>query len=320
MIADPNTLTIVMYHHIGVSTYNGFCLHSLSKERFLKQLDYFEDSYKIADYWDINRFISGESRPVRPLLALSFDDGYEEHYSIAFKELASRKITGFFFPVARVLNENTPLDANLIHLLLGGPLKGSELVRLMEESARNEGVSESLLEHLRDRFYKPFYYSDDKSVFDDADVVYVKRCLQRGFHGNVRRKVLHQLVSQVLSEDLVRFLPRFYLDKIQLQDMIEEGMVIGSHGYDHFWLGDLSLGDQLADLAMSKAFLEEMHTEGAFTKRVLCYPYGSYNSDTISIAKSLGFEFAFGTNPGWNLPSEESRYSLARLNANDFPL
>lgn len=320
MTVDPGTLTVVMYHHIGANTYNGCHIHSLPREQFLRQLDYFQESYSIANHADIVQFLARKSRSIKPLLALTFDDGYQEHYSIAFKELAIRSLTGFFFPVARVLNENIPLDANLIHLLLGGPLESSELVKLMEVLARENGVSESALAHLRKRFCKPFFYSDDKSIFDDANVVYVKRCLQRGLHSDLRKKVLHQLVAHVFSEHLVKFLPDFYFNKIQLREMIEGGMIIGSHGYDHLWLGDLTYENQLADLTMSKSFLEDIHTSGSFHRRVLCYPYGSYNTSTIRIAKSLGFEFAFGTNPGRNLPDENLRYSLARMNANDFSL
>jgi peptidoglycan/xylan/chitin deacetylase (PgdA/CDA1 family) len=320
MTIDPGTLTVVMYHHIGNSTYNGSRIHSLSRERFIKQLDYFQESYVVASLEDIDQFITGESKRTKPLLALTFDDGYEEHYSVAFKELASRNLRGFFFPVARVLSERTPLDANLVHLLLGAPLESSELVQMMEELARGEGVSESALVHLRGIFHKPFYYSDDKSIYDEANVVYVKRCLQRGFHSSVRKNVLHKLVSCVLSEDLVRDLPNFYFDRIQAKEMIECGMIIGSHGYDHCWLGDLPYEEQLVDLTKSMSFLKGISTEGAPQDKVLCYPYGSYNSATIAIAKSLGFLFGFGTNPGVNVQSEESRFALARLNANDFPL
>ena len=59
---------------------------------------------------------------------LTFDDGYKRPYTICITRVNKRKISGFFFPSAKVIMENSILDINLIHLILSKTLSEKDLI------------------------------------------------------------------------------------------------------------------------------------------------------------------------------------------------
>ena len=66
----------------------------------------------------------------------------------------------------------------------------------------------------------------------------------------------------------------------EISEMIENGMTIGGHGYRHIRLGELSLSKQKIELSKMFNFLKKYNIEKNW---IMCYPYGSFNKDTVSI-------------------------------------
>ena len=98
--------------------------------------------------------------------------------------------------------------------------------------------------------------------------------------------------------------------------LVSEGMYVGSHSYSHYWMNEESLESQKKEIDLSLVFLDQI---GARTKDwIMCYPYGAYNSDTISLLKENNCSFAVTTKPGIaNL--KENHFELPRKDTNDFP-
>lgn len=85
----------------------------------------------------------------------------------------------------------------------------------------------------------------------------------------------------------------------QVRGMIASGMQIGSHTCTHPILADLTVAEKEADIARSKARLEEL------TGRDVClfaYPNGrpctDFGPDDMAVLRKLGFLAAFSTAPG----------------------
>lgn len=51
----------------------------------------------------------------------------------------------------------------------------------------------------------------------------------------------------------------------------------------------------------------------------MCFPYGVYNSDTLEILKKKNFKAAFTTEVGIADLDRHTRFTLPRLDTNDFP-
>ncbi|MFD1881006.1 polysaccharide deacetylase family protein [Paracoccus pacificus] len=72
----------------------------------------------------------------------------------------------------------------------------------------------------------------------------------------------------------------------ELRDLQQRGVEIGSHSLHHIRLAELSPVGQLAEMADSKALLEDGLGREV---RHMCYPYGSYNSDSMRAAARAGY-------------------------------
>ena len=102
----------------------------------------------------------------------------------------------------------------------------------------------------------------------------------------------------------------------QLKCMQRNGMIIGSHGYDHFWLGSLPREDQLSELTKSVDFLKSLGVD--LSTLSIGYPYGSHNEDTLDIARGFGFKLGFTTKVDVSTTIGDS-LTIPRLDTNDFP-
>ncbi len=98
--------------------------------------------------------------------------------------------------------------------------------------------------------------------------------------------------------------------------MKSEGMVIGSHTYNHYWLNTLTKKDQNKELDLSIKFLKDLNVK---TKNwIMCYPYGAYNADTLSLLKSKNCSFAFTTKSGYS-DLKNNPFELMRKDTTEFP-
>jgi len=81
-----------------------------------------------------------------------------------------------------------------------------------------------------------------------------------------------------------------YLDKNQLIELSNlPGATIGSHGFSHCKLGDLSESGTLDELKNSKDWLEQAISKPVLT---MSYPHGSYNANTLRIVAEVGYQYA----------------------------
>lgn len=72
----------------------------------------------------------------------------------------------------------------------------------------------------------------------------------------------------------------------QLRQIKARGVDVGSHAYSHARLAELPYEAQLEELEKSKAILED--GLGSVVEHV-CYPYGSYNLETLDAACKAGY-------------------------------
>ena len=111
--------------------------------------------------------------------------------------------------------------------------------------------------------------------------------------------------------------PRLSWDECRF--LAASGMVeIGCHTYDlHAWHGNLSHADAIA--AFNKrlpqdlsAFQEVYASEMGRPARILAWPYGRYDSNSIMIAKRAGFHYILSSNHRYFEPSD-SRLDVPRF-------
>jgi len=89
-----------------------------------------------------------------------------------------------------------------------------------------------------------------------------------------------------------------YLSSKDVRDIsLLNECIIGTHGYSHRKLKTLDKTQQKIELQKSKTVLGDLIDKDVNT---LSYPHGSFDQDTISIAKELGYVSAASSIKGFN--------------------
>jgi peptidoglycan/xylan/chitin deacetylase (PgdA/CDA1 family) len=119
--------------------------------------------------------------------------------------------------------------------------------------------------------------------------------------------------------------PRLSWDECRY--LIKSGIVeIGCHTYDlHSWYGKLSRADAIAavnkKLPQDLARFQSVYTEELGRPvRILAWPYGRYNGESIEIAQRAGFRYILSSNHRY-FPADGSRSDIPRFTMdNNAPL
>jgi peptidoglycan/xylan/chitin deacetylase (PgdA/CDA1 family) len=102
--------------------------------------------------------------------------------------------------------------------------------------------------------------------------------------------------------------PRF-ADAELLREARRAGMEVGSHGYTHRRLAELSAKELDAELRNSKVFLEELLQEPVETASV---PGGSWNAEVARAARRVGYVGLCTSRPGVNREGDDP-FRIRRL-------
>jgi peptidoglycan/xylan/chitin deacetylase (PgdA/CDA1 family) len=141
--------------------------------------------------------------------------------------------------------------------------------------------------------------------------------LQVELNESLRKKIVDELFIKYVSASETIFAKELYLSIDQIKTMLKFGMHIGAHGYDHYWLGSLTMEKQKIEIFKSLEFLLSLGIKKEYW--TMCYPYGSFNQDTIDILNNFNCKAAFTTEVRIANIILENKLTLPRLDTNDFP-
>lgn len=243
-------------------------------------------------------------------MLLTFDDGYIDHYSYVFPILDKFGFQGSFFPPCKIFDGKV-LDVNKIHFILASTNIDTIVRRLFDEI--NKYRCAGRIEISNDDLWKRYAV---KSRFDNEKVVFVKRILQTGLNEEIRNEISTKLFEEFIKVPEEQFAKELYVTKEQLHSMRKAGMYIGLHGYDHYWLSDLTKDEVETDIDKTLSVMSDLIDQDNW---VMNYPYGSHNSSVEKIIKDKGCSIALTTDVGVADISKNELLRLPRLDTNDFP-
>lgn len=277
-----------------------------------EQFNFFKKNFNVIKMEDlISSIYDNKELPENPLL-LTFDDGYIDNYSVALPMLKKFGFQGSFFIPAKTFKENKVLDVNKIHFILASASNRIEellndlFIELDMNRANNNYLSNDLL-------YQHYAIANR---FDDKNIVFIKRILQTAIPESIRNIITDKLFKKYIGIPEGEFAKELYLNENQIQTLKKEGMHIGVHGYDHYWLGNLSEEEMMTDI--DKA-INAMKDYIDLDNWVMNYPYGSYNDNVIKYVSSKGCKLGLSTVVDVVDINNCNKYSLPRLDCNDFP-
>lgn len=290
-------------------------IKGLDSNLFEEQLIFFKDNYNVITMEDVLDCYEGKKSLPEKALLLTFDDGYIDNYTVALPLLKKYGFQGSFFIPAKTFCENKMLDVNKIHFILASVLANSNISNLVQDIMKL--VDEYRL-HNKDIPDNESLYEEYAVAnrFDDKDTVFCKRVLQNALPEEIRNEISSKLFVKYVGVPENVFAKELYMNKDQISLMKSEGMFIGLHGYDHYWLGKLE--DSLMKEDIDKA-LDAMSEFIDKDRWVINFPYGSYNDRVIEYVASKGCVCSFNSIVGITVLDEENRYALPRFDCNDFP-
>jgi len=311
---NNQNVTVIMYHYVRDLINSRYPdIKGLDICSFKNQIEFIKKNYNIIKMEDfVDAIESNIQLPVNSAL-LTFDDGYIDHYTQVLPVLLDNNLQGSFFIPARLIKEDIVLDVNKIHFILEGCKNIKVLITEIFKLLDNNRIKYNL--ESNDYYYNKLAIANR---FDNSDIIFIKRILQSELSLELRKKIIDHLFNSFIKVSENIFSKELYINIDQIKMMINCGMHIGAHGYNHFWLGKLDNIEQENEIIKSTSFLDEIGINEKY--RTLCYPYGSFNEYTIQLLRKYKFKNAFTTIPKVANLQLDNKYKIPRLDTNDFPI
>lgn len=307
-----NYIYISTYHFIRKKNDNFYKnINYLEFNKFKNQINNFEKIFNIIGFDDALNVLRSNKKYKKPFLILTFDDGYMDHYEYVFPFLLKKKLKGLFYPFANSLKKGFITDTNKIHFTLAKNNK----IEIIEDEIFDYLKNSTNYNLKKINVARKMIYKNRR--YDNQKVSFVKRLLQYYLPAEIRYKINDYLFQKHVTKDKLEFYEKLYLKKKHLKEMKNYNMHFGSHGTSHNYLGFMNTQEQNLEIKNSLIFLKNLFPkEKNFS---ICYPYGSFNQETIKIVKKYDFKLGLSNSYGSiNLLKKNNLFTLPRYDTNDF--
>lgn len=308
-------LHIIMYHYVRDLKNSRYPdIKGLDYELFKQQIMFLKDHFTIVTMEEVIEAWNSENGTLPEDAALlTFDDGYIDNFTAVFPILNEYKVQGSFFIPGKSFAENVLLDVNKIHFILASAdihaLEKDIFILLDRYREEESEITIPSKEELFEKYAVAGRY-------DSKETVLVKRILQTAIPERIRNQISSELFQKYVGVPEDKFARELYMNRDQIKCMKREGMFIGVHGYDHYWLGNLAEQEMQTDIDRALEVMDEFIDRDNW---VLNYPYGSRNSEVLQYIESRGCKAGMTIEVEVADTAIHGRYELPRLNCNDFP-
>lgn len=266
---------------------------------FARQMQFLAKHYRVVSLADVGAMIDGTRPWIDRAVAITFDDGYEDNYRIAWPILREHQFPATVFPTTDYIGADRPIWTNeLRHVMLNTPRVSADLPEALGGGsvALPTGDAGTRLSAAGDVMYR---------LYDSPP--------------EARDRLMRQLLDP-LDVDIAGLPPvpsalRF-LSWQQAREMADDGLIgFGSHGCSHSIMSRLDSDVLHHELAVSKAVIER---EIGSPVRHFAYPNGTrgdWDDRAIAMLPELGYEAAV-TNCRGLADAGAERYAIPRVGYN----
>lgn len=265
-------------------------LVSTSAESFRQQMRLVMDRFRPMRMSDVLAQMDAGEQPPADAVVVTFDDGYDDNYEVAFPILRELGVPATFFVSTGHIDSGRPFAYDwLVYMILNTPSQQLTLPELQldvpippSRAGRRELAGKVLF---------------DMKGFEDSEQLALITRLERDWRMPRAAAPMHCRP----------------MDWAQLREMHAAGFEIGSHGVHHRMLAKLPTDELHIELRESKAVLERELGQPVTS---LSYPVGggrSFNDTVVQAAIDAGYRLACSYVCGTNMNPASNRYALRRL-------
>lgn len=305
-------LYISMYHYTRDLKHSRYPeIKGLDVNLFREQIAFMKSNFNIVTMEQVLEAISTKNKLPEKALLLTFDDGYADNYNVAMPILEEYGVQGSFFIPGKTFTTHQLLDVNKIHYVLAS----ANIYNLVEDLKKE-------MDYYRGQ---EFQYAPTEELFakyavasrfDIKETVFVKQMLQTVLPEKLRNIISSKLFAKYVGVTEEQLAYELYMSEEQIRTMKRHGMFIGIHGYDHYWLGNLSVEQMENDISLALDALDEFVDRKQW---VMNYPYGNYNKDVLAYISKQGACLGLTTEVRLADIDKDNPLELPRLDCNDFP-
>jgi peptidoglycan/xylan/chitin deacetylase (PgdA/CDA1 family) len=297
----------IMYHYVrDLANSNYPKIKGLDIEKFESQLNFLSKNYNVIS---IEEFHEGNYNSNKKSCVLTFDDGYIDHFDFVFDRLLKYNMKGAFYAPVDIIDSSKVLDVNKIHLILASASEDLILDRIKYHFCRLQ--TKNSIDYFIGKI-------NTSSRYDTKKTIIIKRLLQNVLDLDLRSLICDKLLDEFVNKSEEELSRELYLNRDQISEMIDCGMHFGSHGKSHFWFNSLDQEQQEYEIKESIKFLNSIYKKDFLL--TMCYPYGSYNENTLSLMKKYNFKLALTTIPKIYNSLVDDIHKIPRLDTNDYLL
>jgi peptidoglycan/xylan/chitin deacetylase (PgdA/CDA1 family) len=253
--SEDNKL-ILVYHGVVDTPNHSISVGPIATAQFKQHLEYYKRNFDVVSQDAIFKMYRDGFKPKRKTIAITFDDGYENNYAIAFPLLRQ-----YNFPATMFIISNCIEDDNMItwydHLdFVKKDLKPAELHTIRKLT----GIS------------------DLKNLVKTLNI-------------SERAALYTEIEKQVKIEGYKSRLPRNFwklMNANQLRELSDSGLVeIAAHTHNHPNLGEIKIEDAHFEVTKCKQLLESTLQKEVIS---IAFPDGSYTDEVKDICSEAGYK------------------------------
>ncbi|UCE58139.1 MAG: polysaccharide deacetylase family protein [Phycisphaerales bacterium] len=243
-------------------------------------LDYCCEHYECLPLQEAMAALQSRRANAKPLLTVTFDDGYWDNHEYARPILNGHGVRGTFFVIASLVGSSSAPWYDRLARAVKSLQKSS---RQGEWSSDGDDVAR---QWLRGRCGSQVHQSLS-SIMNDAKLL----------DGGRRQEVVTLACRLAYLEDAASDSQDRIVDRDELAKLADEGHEIGSHTRSHPILTQSTPSELADELAGSKNDLESI-----LARKIVscCYPNGDHNHTVIEATREAGYKYAVTTASGLN--------------------
>jgi peptidoglycan/xylan/chitin deacetylase (PgdA/CDA1 family) len=274
-------VTALMYHRVledaDCADYP-FASLVMPRSLFEAQVNYLAEHARVLPLHYALRELEDTSRPSKPLVSLTFDDGYADNFEIVAPLLEQKGLRGTFFITAGAVRDRKPLWYDRAAALWDW-VGGSKLQELTDGAPQDRNL----------RF-------DTRSSWIES---------LKSLPNDRRMAVMEALDDAVDPSGQ----PCPLMTAAQVGELAARSHEVGSHTLTHPVLTTMRADEREEEIQGAKQLLEEWtHREIAG----FCYPNGNFDEEVIRQLREAGHEYACTTLAGRN-DERADRFELRRI-------